>query len=471
MPLNSVDACLLDKLKNALPASAFKDLSPAYLEEPRGRWSGRAGVLVAPDTVEDVAKIIRLANEARVAVVPYGGGTGLVGGQIASDGPLPILLSLERMCRVRAVFETENILIAEAGAILADVHEAADKVDRLYPLTIAAKGSARVGGLLATNAGGVNVLRYGNARDLCLGLEAVLPDGQIWHGLRRLRKDNMGYDLRNLLIGSEGTLGVITAASLMLHPKPAGEGTAVMAVTSPEAALQLLSMAKDHMGEGISAFELMHRMGLDFLSETMPDVKQPFAEIPEWMVLIDIGLAKGLDPATALETLFAEAFEAGLVQDGVIAQSEAQRAELWAVRETIPEANRRIGSISSHDISVPLGAIPAFIESGTAALARLGAFRINCFGHLGDGNLHYNVFPPNGQRKEDFTALRDAVKRAVHDEVHALGGSISAEHGVGRLKVDDLERYGDPVKLSAMRALKQALDPHGIMNPGAVLRA
>ncbi|MEO1284164.1 MAG: FAD-binding oxidoreductase, partial [Pseudomonadota bacterium] len=341
MPLNSVDACLLDKLKNALPASAFKDLSPAYLEEPRGRWSGRAGVLVAPDTVEDVAKIIRLANEARVAVVPYGGGTGLVGVQIASDGPLPILLSLERMNRVRAVFETENILIAEAGAILADVHEAADKVDRLYPLTIAAKGSARVGGLLATNAGGVNVLRYGNARDLCLGLEAVLPDGQIWHGLRRLRKDNMGYDLRNLLIGSEGTLGVITAASLMLHPKPAGEGTAVIAVTSPEAALQLLSMAKNHMGEGISAFELMHRMGLDFLSETMPDVKQPFADIPKWMVLIDIGLAKGLDPATALETLFVEGFEAGLVQDGVIARSEAQRAELWAVRETIPEANRR----------------------------------------------------------------------------------------------------------------------------------
>ncbi|MEL7013223.1 MAG: FAD-binding oxidoreductase [Pseudomonadota bacterium] len=471
MPLNSVDARLIDRLKGDLPASAFKDLSPAYLEEPRGRWMGHAGVLVAPGTVEDVATIMRAASEARVAVVPYGGGTGLVGGQIASGGPSPILLSLERMNRVRAVYDTEHIMIAEAGAILADVHAAADAVDRLYPLSIAAKGSARVGGLLATNAGGVNVLRYGNARDLCLGLEAVLPDGQIWHGLRRLRKDNMGYDLRNLLIGSEGTLGVITAASLMLHPKPAGEGTAVMAVTGPEAALRLLSMARDHMGGGISAFELMHRMGLDFLAETMPDVKQPFAETPEWMVLIDIGLAKGLDPATALETLFAEAFEAGLVEDGVIAQSEAQRAELWTVRETIPEANRRVGSISSHDISVPLGAIPAFIEKGTAALARLGSFRINCFGHVGDGNLHYNVFPPQGQNKDAFSGLRDAIKRTVHDEVHALGGSISAEHGVGRLKVDDLERYGDPAKLSAMRALKHALDPHGIMNPGAVLRA
>ncbi|MEM1364006.1 MAG: FAD-binding oxidoreductase [Pseudomonadota bacterium] len=471
MSLNPVDAHLIEQLKAALPEAAFRDLSAGYLEEPRGRWSGQAGILVAPDTVEDVATTVRLAAQAKVPVVPYGGGTGLVGGQIASDGPAPILLSLERMTKIRAVYPEENIMVVEAGAILSDVHDAADASDRLYPLTIAAKGSARIGGLLATNAGGVNVLRYGNARDLCLGLEAVLPDGQIWHGLRRLRKDNMGYDLRNLLIGSEGTLGVITAATLMLHSKPAREGTAMMAVAGPDAALALLAMARDHLGEGISAFELMHRMGLDFLSETMPDVKQPFADTPDWMVLIDIGLAKGLDPATALETLFTEAFDAGLVQDGVIAQSEAQRAELWAVRETIPEANRRVGSISSHDISVPLGSIPAFIESGNAALARLGSFRINCFGHVGDGNLHYNVFPPRGQNKDAFAELRDAIKRAVHDEVHALGGSISAEHGVGRLKVDDLERYGDPVKLSAMRALKQALDPHGIMNPGAVLRA
>ena len=470
MPLNPVDDALIAKLRAALPAPAFRNVSAGYLEEPRGRWAGQAGVLVAPQTVEEVSALLQLAAEARVPVVPYGGGTGLVGGQIASDGPAPILLSLERMSRIRAVYPQENILIAEAGAILADVHAAADEADRLYPLTIAAKGSARVGGLLATNAGGVNVLRYGNARDLCLGLEAVLPDGQVWHGLRRLRKDNMGYDLRNLLIGSEGTLGVITAAALMLHPKPASEGTAMMSVTGPEAALNLLAMARDHLGEGISAFELMHRMGLDFLSEALPDVKQPFEDKPEWMVLIDVGLAKGLDPATALEGLFSQAFEAGLVQDGIIAQSEAQRAELWAVRETIPEANRRIGSVSSHDISVPLSAIPEFITKANASLAHLGPFRINCFGHVGDGNLHYNVFPPKGGSRNTYTDLRDAIKRTVHDEVHALGGSVSAEHGVGRLKVEDLERYGDPVKLAAMRALKQALDPGGIMNPGAVLR-
>ncbi|MEO0773430.1 MAG: FAD-binding oxidoreductase [Pseudomonadota bacterium] len=471
MPLNSVDDALIVRLKAALPPAAFREATAGYLEEPRGRWAGQAGVLLAPDTTDDVAQIIRLAAEAHVPVVPYGGGTGLVGGQIAGDGPAPILLSLERMTRIRAVHAEENILIAEAGAILADIHAAADAADRLYPLTIAAKGSARVGGLLATNAGGVNVLRYGNARDLCLGLEAVLPDGQIWNGLRRLRKDNMGYDLRNLLVGSEGTLGVITAASLMLHPKPAGEGTAVMAVAGPKAALSLLALARDHMGEGISAFELMHRMGLDFLSETMPDLKQPFENAPEWMVLIDIGLARGLDPATALEALFADAHEAGLVTDGIIAQSEGQRSELWAVRETIPEANRRIGSISSHDISVPLGAIPDFITAGNAALAKLGPFRINCFGHVGDGNLHYNVFPPKGEGKEGYTHLRDDIKRTVHDAVHGFEGSVSAEHGVGRLKVDDLERYSDPVKLQAMRALKDALDPQGIMNPGAVLRA
>ena len=470
MLLKPVDDPLIAHLRAALPAPAFRELSAGYLEEPRGRWAGLAGVLVAPHTVEEVATVIRLAADAQVPVVPYGGGTGLVGGQIASDGPAPILLSLERMAKIRAVYPEENILIAEAGAILADVHAAAEGAERLYPLTIAAKGSARVGGLLATNAGGGNELRYGNARDLCLGLEAVLPNGQIWHGLRRLRKDNMGYDLRNLLIGSEGTLGVITAAALMLHAKPASEGTAMMSVAGPEAALSLLAMARDRLGEGVSAFELMHRMGLDFLAETLPDVKQPFEKPPEWMVLIDVGLAKDLDPVTALEGLFAEAYDAGLVSDGVIAQSEAQRAELWAVRETIPEANRRIGSVSSHDISVPLRAISAFIPKANAALAKLGPFRINCFGHVGDGNLHYNVFPPKGETRDAFKDLRDAIKRTVHDEVHALGGSVSAEHGVGRLKVEDLERYGDPAKLAAMRAVKQALDPQGIMNPGAVLR-
>jgi FAD/FMN-containing dehydrogenase len=459
------------ELKASLPHQAFPELTPDYLEEPRGRWASNGGLLVAPKTVEEVSKIIALCQRAGVGVVPYGGGTGLVGGQIAETGPRPVILSLKRMTSIRAVHKTENTLVAEAGAILADVQQAADAADRLFPLSLASEGSARIGGLLATNAGGVNVLRYGNARALCLGLEAVLPDGSIWQGLSRLRKDNTGYDLRNLLIGSEGTLGVITAASLVLHPKPAGEGTALMVVKDPEAALHLLSLARAQMAEGISAFELIHKQGLAFLSEILPDIRQPFETQPEWMVLVDVGLPRGLDPASALETLFEAGLEAGWVSDGVIARSEAQRAAFWSIREHIPEANRRIGSVSSHDISLPLSAIPNFIDEAPAKIAAIGAFRINCFGHLGDGNLHYNVFPVPGKSRADHLEARAHIKETVHDLVHAMGGSVSAEHGVGRLKVEDLERYGAPAKLAAMRAIKGALDPAGIMNPGAVLRA
>ncbi len=454
-----------------LPVSpaALREAAPRYFQEPRGRWRGQ-GMVVAPCNTAEVAAVVRACAAACVPVVPYGGGTGLVGGQISPRGAVPVILSLERMRAVRGLYPDENVIVVEAGAILEEVHEAARAAGRLFPLSIAARGSARIGGLLATNAGGVNVLRYGNARDLCLGLEVVLPDGQIWHGLKRLRKDNTGYDLRNLLIGSEGTLGVITAAALRLFPQPAGEGTAFFVVRDPRAALDLLGLARDHVGEGVSAFELMHRQGLEFLAETLPDIRQPFAERPEWCVLVDLGLARGLDPGAALEALFAAGLEAGLVSDGLIAQSEAQRHAFWQVREQIPEANRRIGSVSSHDISLPLSAIPEFIERARAVIAAIGAFRINCFGHLGDGNLHYNVFPMPGHSRADHMAQRDTVKRALHDLVHEMGGSVSAEHGIGRLKVEDLERYGDPAKLSAMRAIKAALDPPGIMNPGAVLR-
>ncbi|MEM6578224.1 MAG: FAD-binding oxidoreductase [Pseudomonadota bacterium] len=475
MGLNAVTDAFEADLREVLPAAAFRDVAPHYLEEPRGRWQGRAALVVAPGSVDEVATVIRHASKAAVPVVPYGGGTGLVGGQVSSGAsesiPAPVLLSLERMTAIRGIWPEENVLIAEAGAILSDIHDAAASHNRLFPLSIAAKGSARIGGNLATNAGGVNVLRYGNARDLCLGIEAVLPDGRILHGLKRLRKDNTGYDLRHLLIGSEGTLGVITAAALKLSPVPAGQGTALMVVPSPEAALSLLSLARDQLGEAVSACELMHRTGLDFLAETMPNLRQPFDEVPEWFVLMDIGLPAGLDPQTALETLYVEAEARGLVHDGLIAQSQAQRDGFWTLRETIPEGNRRIGAIASHDISLPLGEVARFIARGTEALAALGSFRINCFGHLGDGNLHYNVFPPQGLCRDSFAKDRMRVSEVVHDLVHAMGGSVSAEHGVGRLKVDDLERYGDPGKLAAMRAIKAALDPAGIMNPGAVLRS
>ncbi|GGO27609.1 D-2-hydroxyacid dehydrogenase [Gemmobacter aquaticus] len=462
--LNSADAAFLD----SLPPHLLRPVAPADVEEPRGRWTGQGAAVAMPRTPEDVAQILRACASARVGVVPRAGGTGLVGGQLMPEGPAPLLLSMERMARIRAVHADEAVIEAEAGVILSDVHAAAEAVGRIFPLTLASQGSARIGGLLGTNAGGVNVLRYGNTRDLVLGVEAVLADGSILHGLKRLRKDNTGYDLRHLLIGSEGTLGIITAASLRLFPRPATEGAALLAVEGPEAALSLLALAEARLPGMISAFELIHRQGLDFLRETLPQVRQPFDVPPEWSVLIDLGLPHGIDPQEALVDLVEAA--GALVQDGVIAQSGNQRAELWALRESIPLANRRIGAVSSHDIALPPSLFPAFIAEANAALARIDRFRINCFGHLGDGNLHYNVFPCPGSSRADHDHQREAVKTCVHDIVHRMGGSVSAEHGIGRLKVKDLERYAEPAKLAAMRAIKTALDPSGILNPGAVLR-
>ncbi|MGI3170572.1 FAD-binding oxidoreductase [Pseudooceanicola sp. C21-150M6] len=469
--LTPADDAFAARLRAQLPPAAFREVTPGYLEEPRGIFHGQAGLIVAPATVQEVSLVLAEANAARVPVVPYGGGTGLVGGQISPEGPAPLLLSMERMTAIRRVDPRENVLVAEAGAILEDIHSAAAKVNRLFPLSLAAKGSARIGGNLATNAGGVNVLRYGNARDLCLGLEAVFADGRIWHGLTRLRKDNTGYDLRNLMIGSEGTLGVITAAALKLSPVPVQTGVAYVAVPSPAAALDLLALVRDRVGEAVSAFEIISGMSLAFLEEKLPQIRRPFDPAPDWMVLMELGLPAGMDAAAELEAVLAEAWEAELVSDALIAQNAAQGVEFWEVREQIPEANRLIGAVSSHDISLPLGNLPEFIARADQLVAALGPFRINCFGHLGDGNLHYNVFPPKGQAKADWAQHRPAVKDAIYDLVAELEGSMSAEHGIGRIKVEDLERYGDPVKLEMMRAMKQVFDPNGIMNPGAVLRA
>ena len=468
--LNPADTAFAAHLASLLPEGCIGVPEQRHLEEPRGRWTGLGHVLARPRTVQDVATVVRACGVARAGIVPWGGGTGLVGGQVMPNGVAPLILSLERMAAIRAIYPSENVMIAEAGAILADVQAAAAGVDRLFPLSLASEGSARIGGNLATNAGGVNVLRYGNARDLCFGLEAVMPDGTIWHGLKRLRKDNTGYDLRNLMIGSEGTLGIITAASLRLYPVPAEQGAAFFVVPGPAAALDLLALAQARLGGGISAFELINIKGLEFLRDTMPAVRQPFGDMPEWMVLVDLGLGAGQSVPEALSALFAVGQAQGLVTDGVIAGSGAERDQFWALRESIPLANRKIGAISSHDISLPLGEIAGFIPRTGAALAKLGDWRINCFGHLGDGNLHYNVFPQKGKTRADHQDMRDAIKTCVHDMVHDLGGSVSAEHGIGRLKVGDLERYSDPAKLSAMRAIKLALDPLGIMNPGAVLR-
>ena len=467
--LNPADEPFLAALAAELPEGLLRAPEPRYLEEPRGRYRGQAGAVALPRDTAEVAAIVAACARARVPVLPYGGGTGLVGGQLAPEGPAPLILSLERMTAIRAVHPAENLLIAEAGAVLADIQQAARDAGRIFPLSLAAEGTARIGGNLATNAGGTGVLRHGNARDLCLGLEAVLPDGRIWNGLSRLRKDNTGYDLKNLLIGSEGTLGVITAAALKLAPIPAETGCALFVVRTPAAALDLLSLTRDRVGDAIDAFELIHGQGLRFLAECLPEIRQPFATAPDWCVLVELGLPRGLDPQAVLAELFEQAAARDLCPDGLVAQSQAQRDAFWSVREHIPEANRRIGAVSSHDIALPIAMVPEFIDRGQALIAGLGDYRINCFGHLGDGNLHFNVFPPPGRDKAEFAEARGQVQRAVHDLVHDMAGSVSAEHGIGRLKTADLQRYGDPVKLAMMRAIKDLFDPAGIMNPGAVL--
>jgi len=442
---NAADSHVLDRLRAVLPKEVIRGFGDRYFSEPRGLGTGREGPILAPVDASHV--ILKIAESEKVPVIPYGGGTGLVGGQLALDGPAPLILSLERMNKIRAVYPTENVMIAEAGVILADAQSAAENHNRLFPLSLAAEGSATI-----------------------LGIEAVFADGTIWNGLSRLRKDNTGYDLRNLLVGSEGTLGIITAASLKLSSIPASVGTALMVLNSPQAALELLSMARDHVGEGVSAFELINSQGLQFIKETLPDIRQPFKQIPEWCVLIELGLIKTLDATDALETLYTSAADEGLVVDGLIASSQSQRDEFWAVREHIPEANRCIGAISSHDLSIPIGVIPEYINRARECIARIGEFRINCFGHVGDGNLHYNIFPMPGRTRAEHSEQVAQIKTTIHDLVHEMGGSISAEHGIGRWKIDELEKYGDPAKLVAMRSIKNSLDPAGILNPGAVLR-
>ena len=465
--MSRLDAALAP-LAARLPSGTLRDAEDRHREEPRRLSRGTGRTVALPRTVEEVSLILRACHEARLPVVPYGGGTGLVGGQV-SEGAEALIVSLDRMSAIREVRPEEGVLIAEAGAVLADVQRAAEEADRLFPMSLASEGSARLGGLLGANAGGVNVLRYGTMRDLTLGVEAVLPDGSVLRRLGRLRKDNTGYDLRHLLIGAEGTLGIVTAAALRLFARPAERGAMMLAIPGPRAALDLMWLARERLGETVSAFELISGVGLAMVAARLPDLRQPLAGPPAWSALIDLGMPPGRPAAEALEALASEAVERGLASDGVIAQSEAQRRELWHLRESIPEANRLTGAVASHDVSVPLSEIPALIERGTAAVEAMGPIRVNAFGHVGDGNLHFNAFPREGVVREEVLHLAPRVTRAVHDIVHDLGGSISAEHGIGRFKAAELVRYADPAKVAAMRAIKAALDPHGIMNPGAVL--
>ena len=450
------------------------DLAP-FLIDWRRRYSGRALAAVLPDTAEDVAAVVRWCAEHQVAIVPQGGNTSLAGAATPDESGRTVVLSLVRMKRIRKIDAVNNTITVEAGCTLAELREAAHSAQRLFPLSLASEGSCTIGGNLSTNAGGVAVLRYGNARELCLGLEVVTAAGEVWPGLRGLRKDNTGYDLRDLFIGAEGTLGVITAATLKLYPQPAAQITAMIAVGDPRAALRLLGMAQSMLGASLTAFELMSDLCMDLVLRHFPDNRRPFARPSPYYVLLETSDSEGETHANAsFEALMECALAAGAMRDAVIAASGAQSRALWALRELVSQAQALTGKNIKHDISVPISSIADFIEHAGARLAQhFPGVRVVVFGHLGDGNLHYNVSPPadrSGQEHEaEFLALQPAINRLTHDAVIAFDGSISAEHGLGQLRRDEAARYKSPVEMALMHQVKQALDPFGIMNPGKVL--
>jgi FAD/FMN-containing dehydrogenase len=458
----------LDRLA-AVVGAAHAISDPAamdgYMREWRQIWVGRSPLVLRPSNTDEVSRILAIANETRTAIVPQSGNTGLCGGQIATDQGTEVVLSLDRMNRILNVDPADNTITAEAGVILKSLQDAADAVDRLFPLSLASEGSCRIGGNLSTNAGGLNVIAYGNTRDLCLGLEVVLADGRVWNGLRRLRKDNTGYDLRDLFIGAEGTLGIITAAVLKLFPKPRSRETAFIAVASPQAAVDLLSLMKDMSGNRVVAFELIADLALQFAMRHA-GVRHPLAAAAPWYVLAELA-----DPAPgAMAGLLEAAMEQGLVSDAAIAQSDSQRAAFWSARELISESQKPEGGSIKHDVAVPVSQVPRFLAEADDSVSRfLPGSRFVSFGHLGDGNIHYNISQPIGMDKAAFLELWDRMNDVVFDVVQRFSGSISAEHGIGRLKAHRMTAIKSPVELAMMRELKRAFDPNNILNPGRVL--
>lgn len=451
------------------------DMAP-FLLDWRRRWQGRALAVAQPDTTDDVATLMRWCHAHRIPIVPQGGNTGLSGGAVPDGTGRAVVLSLARMRRIRAVDPVNDTLTVEAGCTLQEVREAAGAAGRLFPLSLAAQGSCTIGGNLATNAGGVQVLRFGNARELCLGLEVVTAEGEVWSGLRGLRKDNTGYDLRDLFIGSEGTLGIITAAVLKLFPLPATRLNALVAVPDPQAATQLLGLARRRLSADLTAFEFFSQTCMELVRQHVPGATRPLAADSDWYVLLEMSSADEQASASeALQDVLAAAFDQGLAVDAALSQSIAQFEALWALRENISEAQGAHGKTIKHDISLPIPAISDFIDDVGARLVREHpAHRLVVFGHLGDGNLHYNLSPvagPGSPEDPAFLAAEPAINALVHDEVVQRGGSISAEHGLGILRRDEAARYRSAVELRLMRAVKQALDPLGLLNPGKLLPA
>ncbi len=439
-----------------------------YLVDWRGSYVGRARAIVRPANTAEVAEVVKICAHTHTPIVPQGGNTGMVGGGIPDDSGSAILLSLNRLNQIRSIDLANNAMTVEAGCILQRVQEAAREHDRHFPLSLAAEGSCTIGGNLSTNAGGTAVLRYGNARDLVLGIEAVMPDGNIWHGLSALRKNNTGYDLKHLLMGAEGTLGVITAAVLKLFPKPQRNATALVAVSDPIAAVSLLATIQGALGDRLTGFELMSAVCIERVMTHFPSTGTPFAQRHDWQVLVELSDSmQDIDLADALSAALEPALADGRVADAIIASSQAQSMALWNIRENIPAAEKRQGKSVKHDISVPISRISAFIARATLQLnSKFPEAEVICFGHIGDGNLHFNLsFPNAAPTPEDARAANDIVYTLLDE----LGGSISAEHGLGQLKREEITKHKSVVELDIMRAIKRAIDPKGIMNPGKVL--
>ncbi|MBM3548071.1 MAG: FAD-binding oxidoreductase [Alphaproteobacteria bacterium] len=444
----------------------------AYLTDWRGMLSAHNAIVVRPGSTEEVAKVVKICAEARVPIVPQGGNTGLTGGSIPYESEAAVLLSLGRLNRVRSVDTLNYAMTVEAGCILQTLQKVAEDADRLFPLSLGAEGSCQIGGNLSTNAGGVAVLKYGNARDLVLGLEVVLPDGTIWDGLRGLRKDNTGYDLKQLFLGAEGTLGIITAAVLKLFPKPRDKRTTYVALRDLDAAIELLVRMRAATGDQVASFEYLPRICMQMALDHIPGTSDPMAQVYDHYALIEVSRTADEDAGFAehVEAALGKAIEDGLVIDAVVAQSQAQASMFWKIRDSMAEAQKEEGPAIRHDVAVPVSSIPAFYaEARKRVHARLPGARIHGFGHVGDGNLHYNIAPPNGMETKPFLALMGEINAIVHDCVAEYHGSISAEHGIGRLRRDELPRYKSEVEIGLMRKLKAAIDPLAIMNPGKVL--
>ncbi|MEM6381166.1 MAG: FAD-binding oxidoreductase [Pseudomonadota bacterium] len=442
-----------------------------FLREWRDLFQGKAIAIVQPRTAQDVCAVLRFASERGLPVVPQGGNTGLVGGQTPDTSGRAIVLSLARLNRVRQIDAQANVITTEAGVVLEALQKQADAAGRFFPLSLGAQGSCMIGGNIATNAGGTGVLAYGNTRDLVLGLEVALPDGRLWNGLSKLRKDNTGYDLKNLFIGSEGTLGVITAASLKLFPKPRGVRTAFIGLKTPHDALRLYEAMEQRAGHGLTGFEIMPRLGLEFVLRHLPGARDPLTSPSAWYVLAELSSGRSEDDAQALlMECMEEAFEADLIEDAAVAQTLEQSRTFWSLRHGMSEVQKPEGGSIKHDVSVPVSAVPSFIEAATeAAQSLVPGCRPVPFGHLGDGNIHFNISQPEGADKQAFLERWDAMNEMIHAIVADMDGSISAEHGIGQLKRDLLPGVKDPVALALMRTIKLALDPKGIMNPGKLL--